>query len=591
MSESFNGSKEDGVQRILQRLRQQSRSNMPSMTAQRAMSTFNLHAEPPPPHSNALVNVVVYPQNPFVGEPEVRQMLAADIQPGLINRRVQISDSRNVVTQPDENGNYLYWRGTPEFDQVNAFYYVTFTLRMYERYAHREIAWAFPSARITVDPYIGDEANAFYNEQEHLLGFHSFKTRTGERQSTARSADIVTHEAAHAVLDGIRDLYNESFGLGPRALHESFGDITAMLVGLHDDQLVHRLLDVTDGNLRTTNFITEVAEHLAKESHEHRTSHHTIYLRNAFNKLEMRSFDQLSYAVGKEMTDLSRQEHNYSRLLTGAIYDVLVGIYETHKDNAIAPLLALHKARDVIGHLLVMALELGPVGEFDFGDVAKALITAENVLHNGKYRSILREVFATRKLLSTEQADAHLTALQNLPDLQLPSTMNHWLAASRFLEEAVLPALDIEPVDELMPLAAYRNAAGYAYLTYWSTQMMTTEVMNSNGREPLGVDVFGGLTLMFDADNRLRSAVYRPINAEDIRQLEIIVQELVTHKRVAYELLPPHTIATPEPEGLLLPTDTTTAPTTRLVKYPAIFDTIPLEMLDLEAYLQRWQRD
>src|SRR5690606_15601774 len=128
------------------------------------------------------------------------------------------------LAHPDEDGNYIFSVDTSQFELVNAFFYTTFTLRMYERYARRAIPWAFPGARITVDVHVGNDANAFYNENARLLGFHTFTGHDGVERSTAISADIVTHEAAHAVLDGLRDLWNESFGLGPRAFHESFGD-------------------------------------------------------------------------------------------------------------------------------------------------------------------------------------------------------------------------------------------------------------------------------------------------------------------------------------------------------------------------------
>ena len=116
------------------------------------------------------------------------------------------SAGRVYVTDPeqyrvlifDADGNYLYWPGTPQFDQVNSFYYTTYTLRMFERYARRTLSWSFPSLRITVDPHVGHEANAFYSEQDRMLGFHSFN-HNGEVVSTAWSADIVSHEAGHAM--------------------------------------------------------------------------------------------------------------------------------------------------------------------------------------------------------------------------------------------------------------------------------------------------------------------------------------------------------------------------------------------------------
>src|SRR5690606_34563322 len=215
----------------LRRLQEQNLSNIPAMIAQRALGTFTLQEDAPSEESLGEVRVLVYPQDPFIGEPEVRIMQKRDIRPGLVNSRVRIRDSRANPAQPDEDGNYLYWPDTPEFDQVNCFYYTTFTLRMYERYAQRELPWSFPLPRIDVDPHIGNGANAFYSEQDRLIGFYSFEAN-GQSFNAAQSADVISHETAHAVLDGLRDLHNESFGLGPSAFHESFGDMTSVLVAL-----------------------------------------------------------------------------------------------------------------------------------------------------------------------------------------------------------------------------------------------------------------------------------------------------------------------------------------------------------------------
>jgi hypothetical protein len=215
---------------------------------------------------------------------------------------------------------------------VNAFYFATYTLRMFERYAHRQIPWSFPATRITINPHVGDLANAFYNEHERLLGFHSFASPTGEQQSTAQSADIVAHETAHAVLDGLRDLWNESFGLGARAFHESFSDMAAMLVALHDDSLMRRLLEWTNGNLKTSNFISEVAEQLTEAlNNSPHFNERSIYLRNGFNTLTNKPFDELNYVPTDPQTDLGRQEHNFSRLFTGAFYDIWVGFMNASK--------------------------------------------------------------------------------------------------------------------------------------------------------------------------------------------------------------------------------------------------------------------
>lgn len=590
--QSFHGKSNLNAYHVLRKLQQNARSNMPAIIAGRAMNSFSLQPEPEPYDAMDTVFVVIYPQNPFVGEPEVRRMHPKDIQPGLINARVQIQDSRGVLALPEEDGNYMYPVGTPEFDQMNAFYYTTFTLRMYERYANRQIPWSFPSPRIKVDPHVGDLANAFYNEQEQLLGFHTFLNKAGERHSTAQSADIVTHETAHAILDGLRDLYNESFGLGCRAFHESFSDISAMLVALHDDSLIRRMLEWTDGDLRMSNFITEVAEHLTDElKNNGHSTEHTIYLRNAFNMLVDIPFDELPYNPDNPDTELARQEHNYSRLFTGAIYDILVRIYERFKENNQTPFVALFHARDIVGHLLTTAIEAGPVGELHFSDMAKSFITADAVLYNGRYNSILRYVFDKRGILSKPNADAHRDYITNLPNIHLPDTINNALSAAIFLEE-VQPALNINPSDSLLPFNTYRNAQGYAYITYFSSRTVPLEGDQFKGYNGVDVDIFGGLTLMFDKHNKLKSACYRPVTKRDVVQIKTIIAELIEHDKIVEDLYPSDASFHEVPDGLIIVGKPLDKPLgNKLVKYPIIFDEVPDLLSNLKQYLESWDTE
>src|SRR5688572_18485909 len=131
------------VFRILQRLLQYSRASVPAIMARRSIGSFTLHEEPVPEQATNFRFLMVYPQNPFADEADVRRMHNDDIQPGLTNARVQVQDSRGIYVMPDEEGHYLYPDGSPEFDCINAFYYTTFTLRMFERFAGRAISWAF----------------------------------------------------------------------------------------------------------------------------------------------------------------------------------------------------------------------------------------------------------------------------------------------------------------------------------------------------------------------------------------------------------------------------------------------------------------
>lgn len=578
---------------MMQKLQEHVRSNIPALVAQRSLNSFTLAEEELSAPAHEQVLVIVYPQDPFVGEPEVRRMSVNDIRSGLVNGRVRVEDSRGVVTTPDEHGNYMYLPGTAEFDQVNAFYYTTFTLRMYERYAKRTIPWSFAASRIRIDPHVGHNANAFYDEQNQMLGFHTF-THDDRELSTAQSADIVSHEAAHAILDGMRDLYNESFGLGTRAFHESFSDITTVLVALHDDSLIRRLLKWTNGNLRMTTFVTEVAERLVElvQGGDAYLSEHTLYLRNAFNQFKALPFDDLPFAPSDPL-ELSRQEHSYSRLFSGAFYDILVGIYETMKANGTADYVALYRARDLTGQLVMMAVEAGPVGEMDFADMARTILSMDDILYEGRHNDVIKRVFADRGILSEADADAHIQYIHDLPDLRLPTSINSWLASAQFLEDKVLPALGIDASDELTPLSTHRNADGNVFMTYFSSRNIRLQGEQYGQFAGTRVDILGGLTLMFGADDRLRNVCYRPVNDEDIRQIRILTAEMIQMGTIVDQLFmgDMEHLRHEMPQGLFvldsLP-GKLNEEAYKLVKYPVLFDEIPEESADFEDYLNKW---
>jgi hypothetical protein len=526
-------------------------------------------------------------------------MSARDIRPGLVNDRVRIQDSEGDAAQPDSEGNYLYWPGTREFDQINCFYYVTFTLRMYERYARRFLPWSFPNLRITVDPHSGNGANAFYSEQDRLIGFHAMQLN-GETISAAQSADIVSHETAHAILDSLRDLHNESFGLGPTAFHEAFADMSAMLVALHDDSLISRLLDWTGGNLRLDNFITVVGEQLTERLRTMpEVNTRTIYLRNALNKLQLLAFDRLAYTADNPDMQLTRESHNFSRIFSGAFYDIVVGIYERLAQSA-NPRIAVHRARDIVGYLLTCAVELGPVGEFEFADMARAFLAADTVLNHGQYRDILIHVFADRLILSQNEAEDWLKVMSALPDVRLPESINSSMDSAMFLEDKIVPALELPRDVELIPMSAYRNAAGHAYLTYFMHRRITLEGQRYLQFDGSNIDVFGGLTLMFDADSRLRSAFHRSVTGEDVRQIRILIADLIQRGLIASGTnkaplpLPLH-LHEGNPQGLWLPNPpfADALPVlgqSKLIKFPVIFDRVPRRMSDFWSYLKAWKK-
>ncbi len=574
---------------LLRRLQEQNESDAPANVARKAETTFTLQpqSQPEPVVGQGFVNVTVYPQDPFVSDPEVRQMTASYIQAGLVNMRFQVRDHLATPARPDEQGNYMFWPGKPEFDQVNSFYYATFTLRMYERFAQRALPWSFQQERLTIDPHAGIGGNAYYSELDHLLGFNGFQDDKAVIQSS-QSADIVSHETGHAILDGMRDLYNESFGLGSNAFHESFGDMTAVLVALHDDSLIKRLLDWTKGDLRIDNFISVIAEQVTKrlQSRGETVQGRTVYLRNALNKFTDVPFDNLPTNPNDPELELSREKHNYSRLFTGAFYDIMVGIYEQMRQVP-ADRIAIHGTRDIVGNLLITAIELGPVCELTFADMAQAFIAADNLLHNGKYKDLLIEVFDRRKILSSAAAREFTASLTNLPELQTPAAVDSSELALNFLHEHVVPQLNLPVGITFTPLAAYRNQAGKVFMTYASVRRINLQgdqYLSYNGSH---LDIFGGLTLAFDSSGKLRNVCLRLVNDEDIRQIQIMTVDLIARGQVSPLTAENALQAAPMPTAFDV---TESFDMDLLLKNPMLVDKLPAHVSDIVGYLVSWMR-
>lgn len=80
---------------------------------------------------------------------------------------------------------------------------------------------------LKIYPYAGEMKNAFYDRTNQCLKFYYFYDQNTQKTVyTCQSADIVAHEAGHAILDALRPGYFESQDPQTGGLHEAFGDLT-----------------------------------------------------------------------------------------------------------------------------------------------------------------------------------------------------------------------------------------------------------------------------------------------------------------------------------------------------------------------------
>jgi len=257
--------------------------------------------------------------------------------------------------------------------------------------------WAATS-KLNVYPTAGQDLNAFY-DRHSLKFFYALDPVVKKNIYTADSSDIVSHETGHALLDAIRpDFWNvQSYEVW--ALHESFGDIVAILNIMENKDLVNMALKQTSGDLSKSNVISKLAEELAKAIFnitKGKKGYSPLFLRDAANNFNYVSPDRLSDNTPDNV--LSRECHNFSRVWTGAWYACLVGIYNFNVKNNINQYDSLMSAKDIMARYFFEAVQNVPMTARLFEALAKKIILIDSG-NGSKYSETLNKVFTERNII------------------------------------------------------------------------------------------------------------------------------------------------------------------------------------------------
>lgn len=141
----------------------------------------------------------------------------------------------------------------PNFHAQNAYAIVMRILTRFEFALGRRVSWGFYGHQIKVAPHAFADANAFYSEADQALLFGYFPGR--ERMVfCCLSHDIVAHETAHALLDGLRQRYTDPSSPEQGAFHEGFADVVALLSVFALPDTVATIIDLNSPD-RNTNQI------------------------------------------------------------------------------------------------------------------------------------------------------------------------------------------------------------------------------------------------------------------------------------------------------------------------------------------------
>jgi len=362
---------------------------------------------------------------------------------GPISRRVAILDfdesgvlQKGTDFQPSENNNSFGRYAYPDLDvkseesfknwdflRAAIFGGVYKALSMFEESdtLGRKVRWAFAGPQLLVIPRAGEWANAFYERDSRSLQLF-YVSGNGKKTYACHSQDIIGHETAHAIIDGVApDLYD---AITPEslAIHEALADITTVLLAFRSRKLASRVLEMTNGSIESSSAFTRVAEQFAGAISQGRHD----FLRNLKNEFTMQSIN----------IDL-KEPHSLSQVLSGALYSIAVRLHEELKKEAVqrntlskfvvqseverlkgeldpdeisyfssySPGKALFLTGERLKRMIMRGLDYIPPGDASFVDFGCAMLAADAASHpeSSSQRDWLAEEFEKRKIIESRK--------------------------------------------------------------------------------------------------------------------------------------------------------------------------------------------
>jgi hypothetical protein len=387
-------------------------------------SALRAHSRPqaknaaPAPQDGSATREVTFsynPQDQLVFEPGTLDI------PGV---KPDGSTARFVQDAPlpaGKDGNYVYDKADPSFHGANAFAAAQSTLNIFEKANGEAVKWS-RTDRLVVHGDEGRDLNAYYDGQ----GLHFFHYPVeGKMVFSGDSGEVVGHETGHAILDGLRPAYLHLWGTEPGAFHESFGDVLAMLASLKNERVLNRVLEQTGGDLSKDNVSAALGEELGvainKVSGENATG--GDYTRNAINSFTYQDPSTLPRDGGPD--ELHPEVHDFSRLWTGAFYEIFTGIVNRHIAEGMDARSALSTAADEGLKMYADLFKKGyaPQANFKYPDMAAALVKSENDHNGGKYTDLISKVMTARKMLPEGSLDQLTSAPAPTGTRQISTTL------------------------------------------------------------------------------------------------------------------------------------------------------------------------
>jgi len=327
--------------------------------------------------------------------------------------------------------------GTPQFHQQMVYAVARLTIHNFERALGRKALWS-PGPpppgkhprddshfvrRLRVYPHALREPNAYFSPARKALLFGYFPASASDPADhvpggmvfTCLSHDIVAHETAHALLDGLHRRLGEATNPDMLAFHEAFADIVALFQHFTFPEILRHQIARTRGDIDSQeNLLGQLASQFG------RTTGARGALRDAIGRFDPETGAWERHPVDAYEYERTDEPHARGAILVAAVFNAFLSIYNARvsdllrlytggtgvlEPGSLHPDLVNRLAEEAgkaAGHVLnmcVRALDYCPPVDLSFGEYLRAVITADVDLapdDERNYRVAFVEAFRRR---------------------------------------------------------------------------------------------------------------------------------------------------------------------------------------------------
>lgn len=430
------------------------------------------------------------------------------------------------------------------------------TLATFETALGRRLSWGFSGHQLHLVPHAFAEANAYYSWADCALLLGYVPGGDGSTIYTCLSHDVVAHETAHAVLDGLRHRFLEPGLPDQSAFHEGFADVVALLSVFSLQPVVETCLGERDEAGRIDrvaldpralrkNVLTGVAEQLGDVLTQGRGA--------------LRQSALTTPPSGWATDPAWLEPHRRGEVLVAVVLDVLIDLWTArlqpllasdagHTPQTIDRARAAEEGAKAAGHLLTMlirGLDYLPPVEFEFADFLEAVIRADEEVAPDDdlgYREALVDRFAQAEITRPIGQVHDLLSGDFVPQYQgmnFAAMRNDADEVFRFIwhnadqldlntayythVEAVQPSQRVGP-DGLVITESVASYIQMLELTVGEFQQIADMSLPDGITANTPLQIFGGGTMVFDQFGRAKLHIHKPLDdwARQLRRLDYL---------------------------------------------------------------------